>query len=247
MPRFASFDRQFVRAAALTSFVLAPLAQAADLNTLQNLSQADFRGLSEDLGAMLSFKPLIPSESMGVTGFDVGIAVNATRLEHRDVWRRAAGGADVSGTLAVPTLRVHKGLPFDIDVGATYAWVPSSNIRMTGGEVRWAVLPGSTVMPAVAIRGSLSVLSGVDQLKLRTAGLDVSVSKGFTLFTPYAGVGLVRVTSTPEDASGKSKETFTDPKLFAGLNVNLGLTNLAFEADRTGDATSYGVKLGFRF
>jgi len=35
--------------------------------------------------------------------------------------------------------------------------------------------------------------------------------------------------------------------VYAGLNVNLGLINLAVEADRTGDATSYGLKGGVRF
>jgi hypothetical protein len=29
--------------------------------------------------------------------------------------------------------------------------------------------------------------------------------------------------------------------------MNFGVTNLAFEGDRTGEATSYGAKLGFRF
>jgi len=32
-----------------------------------------------------------------------------------------------------------------------------------------------------------------------------------------------------------------------GINMNFGLTNLAFEGDRTGKASSYGAKLGFRF
>lgn len=248
MPRRArSIPSLSLLAACASLAALPPNAHAADIDTLQNLSQSEFRQLSEDLGALLSFKPMIPAESMGITGFDVGIAVNATRLQHRDVWSRAAGGADVSSTLAVPTLRVHKGLPFDIDVGASYAWVPSSNVRMVGGELRWAVLPGSTVMPAVAVRGSFTSLQGVDQLKLRTTGVDVSVSKGFALLTPYAGVGVVRVASSPDASSGKSKETFNETKVFAGLNINFGLANLAIEADKTGDATSYGAKLGFRF
>ena len=36
-------------------------------------------------------------------------------------------------------------------------------------------------------------------------------------------------------------------KVFAGLNINFALVNIAFEVDRTGEATSGGVKLGFRF
>jgi hypothetical protein len=102
-------------------------------------------------------------------------------------------------------------------------------------------------LPAVALRASVSKLSGVDQLGLRTTGLDVSVSKGFALLTPYAGVGTVRVKSDPAAGTGLTAESASLTKVFAGLNLNFGLTNLALETDKTGDATSYGVKFGFRF
>lgn len=222
-------------------------ASAADINTLQLLSQAEFRGLSEDLGAALSFKPLIPSEALGLTGFDVGIAVTGTKLQNRAAFQTAAGGANVPATLPVPTLRVHKGLPLNIDVGATYATVPSSNVRVIGGELRWAVLPGSTLVPAVALRASMTRLSGVDQLKFGTTGFDVSVSKGFAMFTPYAGVGTVRVKSDAQGSATQATESFSQGRVFAGVNVSLGLVNLAFEGDKTGDATSYGMKFGLRF
>jgi hypothetical protein len=222
-------------------------AQAADISTLNALNQAEFRGLSEDLGAALSFKPLIPAEPMGLTGFDIGLAVTGTKLQNRDAFQKAAAGANVPATLPVPTLRVHKGLPFDIDLGVSYAAVPSSNVRVIGGELRWAVLAGNVALPAVAVRASVSKLSGVDQLGLRTTGLDVSVSKGFALLTPYAGIGTVRVKSDPAAATLLTAESASLTKVFAGLNVNLGLTNFAFETDKTGDATSYGVKFGFRF
>jgi hypothetical protein len=43
------------------------------------------------------------------------------------------------------------------------------------------------------------------------------------------------------------KETPSASKVFAGLNVNLGLANLAAEVDRTGDNQTVSAKLGFRF
>ena len=242
--RFPQFSPPLLAAVALLAAV--PAVQAADIGTLQNLSQAEFRDLSEDLGAALSFKPMIPSESMGTTGFDVGIGVTGTRLAHRGAWAKASGGNEPESTLPVATVRVHKGLPFDVDVGASFS-ATSTNAKAIGGEVRWAVLPGSTVTPAVALRASASVLTGVGQMDLNTYGFDVSVSKGFAMLTPYAGVGTVLVHSRPDAGTGLARERFSQTKVFAGLNVNLGLANLAFEADRTGDATSYGVKAGLRF
>jgi hypothetical protein len=220
-------------------------AHAADINPML-LTQTEFRALSEDMGAVASFKPLIPAEPMGITGFDIGIAVTGTRLQHRDVWKKATGDNDFPATLPVPMVRVHKGLPFDVDVGVSYAQVPSTNVKIVGGELRWAFVPGSTAVPAVAVRASLSSVTGVDHLSLRTSGVDLSVSKGFAFLTPYAGVGVVHVKSTP-DSPLASRESFNQNKVFAGLNLNLGLANILLETDKTGGATSYGVKFGVRF
>ena len=237
----------FIRSALLSSAAacLAVSAHAANVNPLL-LTQPEFRLLSEDLGSVVSFKPMIPSESMGLTGFDIGIAVSGTRLQNRAVWEKAAAGGNVPSTLPVPALRVHKGLPFDIDIGVSLSKVPSSNIQIAGGELRWAFLPGGVATPAIALRASYSALSGVDNLSLETTGLDLSISKGFLFLTPYAGVGSVRVKSKP-DGFGLATETFTQGKVFAGVNMNFGLTNVVLEGDKTGQATSYGVKLGYRF
>jgi hypothetical protein len=230
---------------ALAFAAATPLAQADELNQIQLLNQQQFRALSEDLGSALSYKPLIPSESMGITGFDIGVAVTATDLANKSQYAAAFSG-DAPSTLPVPTVRIHKGLPFGIDIGASLAAVPSSNIRVAGGELRWAFIEGSALVPAVAVRLSATSLSGVDQLKLRTTGVDLSISKGFAMLTPYAGVGTVRVASTP-NAGALTKVSLSQTKVYAGLNVNLGLVNIAVEGDKTGDAKSAGVKLGFRF
>ena len=214
--------------------------------TIRNLTtQAEFRALSEDLGAALSYKPLTPAAPLGITGFDMGIAATATKLENSAVLAKA--GAGNHSTVIAPTLRLNKGLPFDIDVGAMYGAIPGTNIRLVGGELRYALLSGGVAMPAIGLRGSYTKLTGVDQLELNTKGVDVSISKGFAMITPYAGVGKVWVSSTPEAIAGLTKESFSLNKGFAGVNMNFGVTNLALEGDRTGHATSYGVKIGYRF
>jgi len=218
-------------------------AVAGDIN-IQALSQPNFRLLSEDLGAALSYKPLTPTAPLGITGFDVGLAVTGTKLQNRAVFAQA--GADIS-TAVVPSLRLNKGLPFGIDFGVMYSSVPSTNIKLYGGELRYAIVPGGAAMPAIGVRGSYTKLTGVDRLDFDTKGLDLSISKGFLMFTPYAGVGKVWASSTPNGVLALSKESLSLNKVFVGANLNFGLTNLAFEGDRTGKASSYGAKLGFRF
>lgn len=222
-------------------------AHADDINNVNLLTQSEFRQLSEDAASALSFKPMIPSEGSGLTGFDFGVSATGTDLQHRDVWRKATAGGDVPSVLPVTSLRLHKGLPYDIDLGLSYSTVPSTNVRTVGGEVRWAFIAGSTVMPAVAVRLSASRMSGVDQMKLSTTGVDLSVSKGFAFLTPYAGIGRVESKTSAPGVPTLSGESFGQTKVFAGVNMSLGLLNLLVEGDKTGDASSYGVKLGLRF
>lgn len=220
--------------------------QASNLDNIAGLGQAEFRLLSEDLGAILSYKPLSPSEPLGITGFDLGIEVSATKLENPAIYATATTDS-VTDTLYLPKLHLHKGLPFGFDVGASYTALPDSNIKAWGAEVRYALLRGGTSTPAIALRGSYSALEGVSQLELTTTGVDLSISKGFTLFTPYAGIGRVWVSSKPDPVTGRTPEDFDLDKVFAGLNLNLAIINIAVEADKTGEATSYGIKFGWRF
>jgi len=226
--------------------ITAPASAADNIDQIDLLVQSDFRKLSEDMGAALSYKAVLPATPLGITGFDIGMEVTATKLQHRDAWDRASSGSAPT-TLYVPKLHVHKGLPAGIDVGAFYTAIPNSNIKMWGAEARYAILSGGVAQPALGLRGTYSKLSGVSQLDFHTTGLELTISKGFLLFTPYAGVGRVWTVSTPTGVSNVSKEDFSQGKYFAGASFNLGIANLALEADKTGDATSYNAKLGFRF
>lgn len=229
------------------SALLAFGAQAANINTLQLLNQDEFRTLSEDLGAAVSYKPLIPAESMGLLGFDIGAGLGATKLQSGAALSKASNGAAEVSTLPFAMVRAHKGLPFNIDVGVALGSLPGTNVSTQGAELRWAFMPGSMVTPAIAARLSMSSMSGVKELDVSTTGLDVSISKGFLMFKPYVGAGIVQVKSTPNGTPNLKVESFTQQKVFAGLNINLGLMNLAFETDKTGSNTSYGAKFGFRF
>ena len=68
-----------------------------------------------------------------------------------------------------------------------------------------------------------------------------------TIFTPYAGLGRVWTASTPVNVPLLKEEKFGQSKYFVGGNFNLGVINIAVEGDKTGDATSYGLKFGWRF
>jgi hypothetical protein len=231
-----------ISALVLAAFSI-PAFAGSDLNKVQNLAQSEFAGLAKDFTAAASYKGVSPAEPLGIIGFDVGAEVSATQLQHADVWRKA--GYDHT-SVYMPKLHVHKGLPFNIDVAGSLTAVPGSDIKLVGGEIKYAIIPGGIALPAVAVRAAATRLYGVDQLDLSTKSVELTVSKGFLMLTPYAGIGQVWGTLTPNVANLK-KETPSASKLFAGLNVNLGLANLAAEVDRTGDNQTVSAKLGFRF
>lgn len=223
-----------------------PVVADDDIDQIAVLSQAEFRDLASDLGATVSYKAVIPIVSLGIAGFDMGAEVTATRIAHRDTWNRASSGGGPS-TVYVPKLHIHKGLPAGIDVGAFYAAIPDTNIDVWGAEIRYALVDGGVATPAVGLRGTYSKMSGVDQLALNTKSLELGISKGFTVVTPYAGVGRVWTDAEPAAGTGRAPESLADTKLYAGASFNLLLGNFALEADRTGEVTSYSVKVGFRF
>ena len=238
--------RRFAFVVLALAVLAAPARAANDLDNIGALTQPQFRLLSEDLGAALSYKPVLPAEPLGVVGFDIGLELTVVNLENSGVFD-VATLTGAPSTLVIPKVHVHKGLPFGIDIGAFLATVPDSNINNWGAELRYAILKGGAATPAVAVRASYSALEGVDELKLNTTGLDISISKGFTFLTPYAGIGTVWVNSSPQDIATLTEEEFSLTKYFVGLNMNFAFINVAFEGDKTGDTSSYSAKLGWRF
>ncbi len=227
----------------LALFSINSVYASNDLKQLANLNQAEFNRLSADLTAATSYKGLIPATALGITGFDLAAELSSTQLDDSAVWHRAGGS---SSTLLIPKIHLHKGLPNHFDVGVSLASLSSSSTKIFGAEVRYALMEGSAALPALAVRGSLSRLSGASNLDAQSQSLELIASKGFVMFTPYAGVGRVWGKVTPQ-VSNLSANSVSQNKLFAGLNANFGLVNLAGEVDRTGNTQSLSFKLGFRW
>ena len=223
---------------------LSTSAFANDHITIQGLAQANFNDLSQDLGAVTSYKQLEASTSEGVAGFDVSLNAGATQVSHKAAWL-AATGNDVS-TVPFADVRITKGLPFGFDIGGEYSTVPNSNISLYGVEGRYAILDGGVAEPAIGLRAAYTHLTGVDNLSFNTKSLDVSISKGFGPVTPYGGVGEVWTNSTPDASTGLSGSNSSNTEVFAGVTFNLGV-HLALEYNHLAGNTTYTVKFGFGF
>ena len=222
-----------------------------DLSQLANTGQAGYHSLAEEFGAALSYKPVTPAAPLGITGFDIGVEASSTNMstDAAAAWNKLTGTA--APTLIVPKLYAAKGLPFDIDVAAFYSAVPTTNISVSGAALSYAIVGGGMALPAITVRAAMTNLNGINEFSFNTRSLDISISKGFLGFTPYAGVGEVWVSSSTTNTTalnaGITSESFNQPKVYVGLNVNLGLPNFALEADTTGGISTYSAKLGLRW
>lgn len=230
-------------------FGAAPVARADDIDNLAGLTQSQFKSLASDLTGALAYKAMTPAEPLGVVGFDIGVGISLTETGSGSAWRIASG----SGTdyLPVPRLMAHKGLPLGFDVGAFYTAVPDSNIKAWGAELKYALLEGGTVMPAVAVRGALSRMSGVDDLEVETESLEVVVSKGFLNLTPYGGIGQVWGSVTPSSASVTGlplrKESPTLTRVHAGIGFSVLLVNFTVEVESMGGRMGGSTRFGLRW
>lgn len=217
-------------------------ANAADLTSFNALSQTEFLTLSKDLASATSAKAIEPAAPLGISGFDISGSASLTNTQAGAAWNKVSG--DSMNQLIQTKLSVSKGLPGGWDVGGFVSKVSSTNVSVTGVHVKYALLEGNAITPAIAVRGSHSRMGGVSGMALNNTGLDVLISKGFVGFTPYAGVGTVYTNAT---ATGKSDESFSQAKSFVGVSWNILLVNLSAEYDRTGKNASLGIKAGVRF
>lgn len=239
-------------------------ALAWELNFPGDLAQGEFKDLSRELGAAIAYRNLAPAEPLGITGFDVAIQGSFINIKNdSSYWKSAVG--DAPSYIGFPTLRVRKGLPLGIDVGAMYGQVLDSNVKLYGVEVSKAILEGGIASPALGVRGTYTRLVGVDDLRLQTAGIDASISKGFLFLTPYAGAGMVWIDSeftgqydsvsvpvkVGPAATGitahLSEEKIWQPRGFVGIKISpLPLVGITAEVEYA-TRPIYSLKAGISF
>lgn len=216
--------------------------------------QEQFKFLSRDLGLAISYVPLAPAEPLGgvLPHVDAGIAVTGVQIDtKKDYWQlvESVSGDKIPSTLPFPKFHIQVGLPVvPIDLGYVYSSIPGTNIKYMGGEVKYAFLKGGVATPAVALRAAYTKLSGIDDLDINTKSLDLSISKGFLIFTPYAGYGLVWIESKEKSPLVTLKdESLTEGKGFVGAKITFfPLMNLVVEADFA-KVNSYSARLNLHF
>jgi hypothetical protein len=226
-----------------------PVFAGNDISLPSFYTQSQFDDLSRELGLAISYVPLSPAAPLGLLGFDIGIEATAAHIDNnQSFWTDAIGGKTPPSYLAFPKIHAQKGLPLGFDIGLVYAKAPGTNIGLMGGELKWAILKGTIASPAVAIRGDYTKLTGVSDIDMGVYGADISISKGFGFITPYAGYGLVWISSQDKSNNVVKLNNFNsnESKGFLGLKLSAFIFSFVAEADFS-KVPSYSGRLNLSF
>ncbi len=216
-------------------------------------SQSKFSTYAQELTAALDYRPMVPAEPLGLTGFDIGVSLYNTKFNSS---LNNVELSPVENSVQMMSVQAHKGLPAGIDIGVAYSVGLGGNITTLGYDISYAILDGGMAMPAVNIRYTSTTLSGVDVLSYSSSAIELGVSKGFAMLTPYASIAQVSSTVTPNSRgsiglamSSAALSTVNSSllKTSFGVNVNLTAFDLLVDMTTVGDISSTSFKLGFRF
>jgi hypothetical protein len=224
-------------------------AHASDIaiDPAKGLLQSEFENMSKELGFAINYIPLTPAAPLGTLGFNIGIEGTFLDIDQASPYWQKVTTDTLPDYFPIPKLHIQKGLPFKIDVGAIYSQVPGTNISLIGGEVKWSLLEGSPVTPSFSIRGSYTKLNGVDTLDLETMGFDASISKGFAILTPYAGIGQLWITAEEKAGIGLSNAKEQLTKVYAGIKYDpFPMVSLTAEVDYA-EIIAYSLRFSANF
>ncbi len=174
--------------------------------------------LMSELGYAIAPSAFHPARTTGFGGFSISIEAsfahvnaNARDSTGTQYWHAGTEGpvdasthqfsvvnANPDSILQVYALDVRKGLPFGLEVAGSLGYVANTSLWVAGGDVRWAVLEGYRTglfgyVPDISVGGGIRTLEGASSFSLTTVGIDVQLSKPFTLadsavLSPFIGV-----------------------------------------------------------
>lgn len=175
-----------------------------------------FGNFTKQLSAALAPKYHAPAETLGWSGWNMGLEFSINDIPGGNQWSDAFEGVErfdnldltnqksdsAPGLLHTINMHVRKGLPFSTELGFNVAYILNSKMFVMGVEGKFAFVEGFTYAPDFAVRMNYSHLFNAADLDLDIFGWDLSVSKnfgigGFLQLAPYTGYSLVYSVASP--------------------------------------------------
>ncbi len=153
---------------------------------------ADLDALTEAIGDVLAFPNLSTAAPGGVTGFQLMAAAGGPKVDTSAHWWSYVPHAnEVGGVLFGQRVIARKGLPSNLDLGVQVGRVFGE--QFWGADARWAFVESGVLSPAVALRVAYSRLDTSLLDRCEVGEVQVVLSKGFVVLSPYGALGYRRV------------------------------------------------------
>ena len=176
-----------------------------------------FAKLVSQLGFALAPVASSPARTAGFGGYKIVIEGSFTTIDSDSHhWQEGTQGAPNKSTgesstrnpspndvLQVYTLKLAKGFPFGVELGASFGYLVNTNIVSGGGDIRLALFEGFReyvpgYLPDVGVAGGVRTITGSPQLKLTIASFAAQLSKpipiaGTVVLQPHVGYQWIRI------------------------------------------------------
>lgn len=238
------FNSTTLFAATLLVSSTQPVLADQHMEQLSTLIGSQFNSFAENLSASQSHKSLSNRKSSGAAALNVGFELSKADVEPNSFLEEYTPRENPD-TVVIPRLQVNTGFGYGWNAGAFYSSVPDSDIEIYGGELSYSITSNSDYVPAFSVRGTYSQVTGITDMFVTSTGLELSVSKGFSGFTPYAGIGTTYIDG--EYALDGYSNHLRENKYFMGLQFNLGVLSISAETEQSGDEATTKAKMGIRF
>ena len=232
---------------------LSPAPASAQFFDLRpGLTQEQFKEFTGELGSVLRARQLGDTTTLGKGNIDVNVQfASASVDDSRGAWTNTLSNPNAYDRLgrpmSFPRIVARFGVAERVDVGAWGAFETQQHFGMLGIDTTVALLrQGPTRPVSVSIRPSLMSLVGPSDLLAGNVSVDVSVSRAFGPWSPYAGLGAS--SSGALERSGNVKLNPTDAGesfAFAGLAFHWRGLNLSAAIEK-GNRVNYTFGIGTR-
>ncbi len=231
--------------ALVATLVPAP-ASAQSFELRPGLTRAEFKAFTAEIGPMLRFRQLGDSTTLARGEVEIGAqAANTPFDASKGVW---SATHNLGRSISYPQVVARFGVSSRVDVGALGGFDPQAKYGVVGVDTKIALLRQADGQPvSVSIRPSVGALIYPSQVLVGTASVDVSVSRAFGPWSPYAGLA-----ASSSGAVERSDRVNLDPVdagrslAFAGVSYRLRTIVLSAEVEK-GGRYNYAFRIGKRF
>ena len=216
--------------------ILAPASAHAQLSGPTAYTPDELAALSANLGSVLRFRQLGDTATLPKGRVEVGVQFASAPID------------DPNGSYNHTRFVGRVGVGDRVDLGAWGGYNSQMKDGMAGVDARIALFRQGPSMPvSVSIRPSFSSLLGTADIWAGTVGADVTVSRTFGAFSPYAGLAATSSLATERLSDIDFDKTTAGATLgYVGVSYSWQSLVAAVEMEK-GTRVSYAVRLGARF